>query len=193
MGKIHTIAVIPGDGTGPEVIAEGIKVLNAVSQIENFKIEFVFYDFGGDRYLRTGEVLPNSALEEFRKMDAIYLGAIGHPKVKPGILEKGILLTTRFELDQYINLRPVKLYPGVDTPLKDKGPADIDFVVVRENTEGLYTGSGGFLKRGRLMKWPSKNPSIPAKGWNAVFAMLLISAANGIKRRNLPFAERPMF
>ena len=148
MGKMHTIAVIPGDGTGPEVIAEGIKVLNAVSRIENFKIEFVFYDFGGDRYLRTGEVLPNSALEEFRKMDAIYLGAIGHPKVKPGILEKGILLTTRFELDQYINLRPIKLYPGVDTPLKDKGPADIDFVVVRENTEGLYTGSGGFLKKG---------------------------------------------
>jgi 3-isopropylmalate dehydrogenase len=148
MGKIHTIAVIPGDGTGPEVIAEGIKVFNAVSQIENFKIEFVFYDFGGDRYLRTGEVLPNSALEEFRKMDAIYLGAIGHPKVKPGILEKGILLTTRFELDQYINLRPIKLYPGVDTPLKDKGPADIDFVVVRENTEGLYTGSGGTLKKG---------------------------------------------
>jgi len=148
VGKMHTIAVIPGDGTGPEVIAEGIKVLNAVSQIENFKIEFVFYDFGGDRYLRTGEVLPNSALEEFRKMDAIYLGAIGHPKVKPGILEKGILLTTRFELDQYINLRPIKLYPGVDTPLKDKGPSDIDFVVVRENTEGLYTGSGGFLKKG---------------------------------------------
>ena len=148
MGKMHTIAVIPGDGTGPEVIAEGIKVLNAVSRIENFKIEFVFYDFGGDRYLRTGEVLPNSSLEEFRKMDAIYLGAIGHPKVKPGILEKGILLTTRFELDQYINLRPIKLYPGVDTPLKDKGPADIDFVVVRENTEGLYTGSGGFLKKG---------------------------------------------
>jgi len=148
MGNIHTIAVIPGDGTGPEVIAEGIKVLNAVSQIENFKIEFVFYDFGGDRYLRTGEVLPNSALDEFRKMDAIYLGAIGHPKVKPGILEKGILLTTRFELDQYINLRPIKLYPGVDTPLKNKGPADIDFVVVRENTEGLYTGSGGTLKKG---------------------------------------------
>jgi len=148
MGKMHTIAVIPGDGTGPEVIAEGIKVLNAVSRIENFKIELVFYDFGGDRYLRTGEVLPNSALEEFRKMDAIYLGAIGHPKVKPGILEKGILLTTRFELDQYINLRPIKLYPGVDTPLKDKGPSDIDFVVVRENTEGLYTGSGGFLKKG---------------------------------------------
>jgi 3-isopropylmalate dehydrogenase len=148
MGTTHTIAVIPGDGTGPEVIAEGIKVLNAVSQIENFKLDFVFYDLGGERYLRTGEILPSSVLEELRKMGAIYLGAIGHPKVKPGILEKGILLSTRFELDQYINLRPVKLYPGVETPLKDKGPADIDFVVVRENTEGLYTGSGGVLKKG---------------------------------------------
>ena len=148
MTKTYTIAIIPGDGTGPEVIAEGIKVLNAVSQVENFKIEFIFYDFGGERYLRTGEVLPSSALEEFRKMDALYLGAIGHPEVKPGILEKGILLTTRFELDQYINLRPVKLYPGVETPLKNKGPEEIDFVVIRENTEGLYTGSGGILKKG---------------------------------------------
>jgi 3-isopropylmalate dehydrogenase len=148
MGKTHTIAVIPGDGTGPEVIAEGIKVINAVSQIENFKLDLAYYDLGGERYLRTGEILPVTVLDELRKMDAIYLGAIGHPKVKPGILEKGILLTTRFELDQYINLRPVKLYPGVETPLKDKGPKDIDFVVVRENTEGLYTGSGGVLKKG---------------------------------------------
>ncbi|HPC44364.1 MAG TPA: 3-isopropylmalate dehydrogenase, partial [Candidatus Latescibacteria bacterium] len=102
----------------------------------------------GERYLRTGETLPDGALDELREFDAIYLGAIGHPDVKPGILEKGILLRTRFELDQYINLRPVKLYPNVDCPLKDKGPADIDFVVIRENTEGLYTGSGGFLKKG---------------------------------------------
>ena len=148
MTKDYTIAVIPGDGTGPEVVAEGIKALNAVAEIENFNLSFVSYDFGGDRYLRTGETLPLSALEELRTMDAIYLGAIGHPGVKPGILEKEILLTIRFELDQYINLRPVKLYPGVETPLKDKGPEDIDLVVVRENTEGLYTGSGGFLKKG---------------------------------------------
>lgn len=148
MPKTYKIAVIGGDGTGPEVVAEGIKVLNASSQKYGFKLDFTYLDFGGERYLRTGEVLPDSALNDLRKFDAIYLGAIGHPDVKPGILEKGILLRIRFELDQYINLRPVKLYPGVDCPLKDKGPEHIDFVVVRENTEGLYTGTGGFLKKG---------------------------------------------
>jgi 3-isopropylmalate dehydrogenase len=146
--KTYKIAVIPGDGTGPEVIAEGLKVLAAAAEATGFKYETVEYDFGGERYLKTGEVLPDSALEEFKKMDVIYLGAVGHPQVKPGILEKGILLKLRFEFDQYINLRPVKLYPGVWTPLKDKGPEDIDFVVVRENTEGLYTGVGGFFKKG---------------------------------------------
>lgn len=148
MSKSFKIAVLPGDGTGPEVINEGLKVINAVSKVENFKIETVHYDLGGARYLKTGETLPESVIAELRKFDAIYLGAIGHPDVKPGILEKGVLLKLRFELDQYINLRPVKLYPGVDTPLKDKKPEDIDFVVVRENTEGLYTGAGGFLKKG---------------------------------------------
>lgn len=146
--RSYRIAVIPGDGTGPEVVAEGLKVLGAVAPRYGFRCETHTYDFGGDRYLRTGEVLPDSAVEELRQFDAIYLGAIGHPQVKPGILEKGILLRLRFELDQYINLRPVKLYPGVDTPLKDKGSDDIDFVVVRENTEGLYCGAGGFLRKG---------------------------------------------
>jgi 3-isopropylmalate dehydrogenase len=145
---MYKIAVIPGDGTGPEVINEGLKVLKAVSQKVCFKYETVHYDLGGERYKRTGETLSDILLEELRSTDAIYLGAIGHPEVKPGILEKGILLKIRFGLDQYINLRPVKLYPGVETPLKDKGPDDIDFVVVRENTEGLYVGSGGFIKRG---------------------------------------------
>ncbi|RDV84740.1 3-isopropylmalate dehydrogenase [Ammonifex thiophilus] len=144
----YRIAVIPGDGTGPEQVREGLKVLEAVAQLEGFKYETVIYDFGGERYLRTGETLPDGAIEELKQFHAIYLGAIGHPDVKPGILEKGILLRLRFELDQYINLRPVKLYPGVETPLKDKGPEDIDFVVVRENTEGLYCGAGGFLRRG---------------------------------------------
>jgi len=148
MPKTYNIAVIPGDGTGPEVVTEGIKVLNAISEKSGFKLSFTYFDFGGDRYLKTGEVLPDNATDELRKYDAIYLGAIGHPDVKPGILEKGILLRLRFELDQYINLRPVKLYPGIDCPLKDKGPEHIDFVVVRENTEGLYAGSGGFLKKG---------------------------------------------
>ncbi len=146
--KAYRIAVIPGDGTGPEVMREGMKVVNAASSLCNFKCETVNYDFGGDRYLRTGETLPDSFLEEAKSFDAIYLGAIGHPGVKPGILEKGILLKMRFALDQYINLRPVKLYPGVWTPLKDKGPDEIDFVVVRENTGDLYAGGGSFVNRG---------------------------------------------
>lgn len=146
--KSYKIAVIPGDGTGPEVVAEGVKALEAAASRFGFQVEFDSYDFGGDRYLRTGETLPLSAVEELKGFDAIFLGAIGHPDVAPGILEKGILLKLRFELDQYINLRPVKLYPGVDCPLKDKGPEHIDFVVVRENTEGLYAGAGGVLKKG---------------------------------------------
>jgi 3-isopropylmalate dehydrogenase len=144
----YRIAVIPGDGTGPEVVAEGLKVLNAIAGPANLKFDYVHYDLGGERYLRTGEILPGSVLEELRQFKAIYLGAIGHPEVKPGILEKGILLRIRFELDQYVNLRPVVLYPGVETPLKDKGPEDIDFTIVRENTEGLYAGAGGNLKYG---------------------------------------------
>ena len=148
MGKSYRIAVVPGDGTGPEVIAEGLKVLKAASAKYGFKLNLSHYDLGGERYKRTGEILSDETIEELRKFDAIYLGAIGHPDVKAGILEKGILLKLRFALDQYINLRPVKLYAGVDTPLKDKKPEDIDFVVVRENTEGLYAGAGGFLKKG---------------------------------------------
>ncbi|HEX4144244.1 MAG TPA: 3-isopropylmalate dehydrogenase [Pirellulales bacterium] len=141
------IAVIGGDGTGPEVAAEGLKVLAAVARLEKFEYETTDFDFGGERYLRTGETLPAGAVDALRKFDAIFLGAVGHPDVAPGILEKGLLLELRFQLDQYINLRPVKLFPGVETPLSGKGPADIDFVVVRENTEDLYCGVGGFLKK----------------------------------------------
>ena len=148
MGKTYKIAVMGGDGTGPEVAAEGLKVLQAASGKFNFNLELTDFDYGGERYIRTGEVLPDNAVEELNKHDAIFLGAIGHPDVKPGILEKGILLSLRFALDQYINLRPVILYPNVETPLKNKGPEDIDFVVVRENTEGLYAGAGGVLKKG---------------------------------------------
>jgi 3-isopropylmalate dehydrogenase len=148
MSKEYKIAVIPGDGTGPEVVAEGIKVLETVAGKCDFRLKFTNYNLGGDHYKATGEILPDTVLESLSKFDAIYLGAIGHPDVKPGILEKGILLKLRFHFDQYINLRPVKLYEGVKTPLRDKGPEDIDFVVVRENTEGLYAGAGGCLKRG---------------------------------------------
>ena len=144
----YRIAVLPGDGTGPEVVREGLKALEAAAAKTGFSYDLEHYDLGGDRYLKTGDILPDSALEELRGFDAIFLGAIGHPDVEPGILEKGLLLRLRFELDQYINLRPVKLYPNVECPLKDKGPEDIDFVVVRENTEGLYSGMGGFQYKG---------------------------------------------
>lgn len=146
--KSYDIAVIGGDGTGPEVIAEAIKVLDTAGKRFGLKLNYTHYDLGGARYLRTKEAMPDSVVGELRKFPAILLGAIGHPEVKPGILEKGILLRLRFELEQYINLRPVKLYDERFCPLKDKKPEDIDFVVVRENNEGLYTGSGGFVFKG---------------------------------------------
>jgi 3-isopropylmalate dehydrogenase len=144
----YKIAVIPGDGTGPEVVREGMKVLEAASRKFNFKYESKTFDFGGERYLKTGKTIEESDIDGLRKYSAIYLGAIGHPDVKPGILETGILLKLRFSLDQYINLRPVKLYSSDFCPLKDKKPEDIDFVVVRENSEGLYKGMGEFKDKG---------------------------------------------
>lgn len=147
MKKTYSIALLPGDGTGPEVTREAVKVLDAAANKFGFTLDYTPYDFGGERYLKTGETLPDSAIEEFRKQHAIYLGAIGHPDVKPGILECGILLKARFELDQYINLRPVKLYRQDDCPLKGKRPEDVDFVVIRENTGGIYTGLGGVVQK----------------------------------------------
>ena len=158
------IAVIPGDGTGPEVTTEALKVLDAVSKLEGFDYSTQDFDFGGERYLKTGEILPDGAVEELRKYDAIYLGAVGHPDVPPGILEKGLLLRLRFDMDQYINLRPVKLYPGVETPLAGKGPEEIDFVVVRENTEDLYCGVGGFLKKNTVDEVATQTAIYSRKG-----------------------------
>ena len=135
MNNSYNIAVIGGDGTGPEVTREALKVAEAAGAKFGFKLNWQHYDLGGDRYLKTGEVLPDSVVTELRKFKAIYLGAVGHPEVKPGILEKGILLRLRFELEQYINLRPVKLYRAADCPVKDKGPEHVDFIVVRENNE----------------------------------------------------------
>jgi len=146
--KNYKIGVIGGDGTGPEVVAEALKVLKAVEKKFGIKCETTQLPYDGNRYLETGITITDEEINGLKKYDAVLLGAIGHPKVAPGILEKGILLKTRFGLDQYINLRPVKLYENVWTPLKDKGPAEIDFVVVRENTEGLYVGTGGTLKKG---------------------------------------------
>ena len=145
----YKIAVIPGDGIGPEVIREGLKVLDAVAKKYNIQFAYETFDWGGDRFLATGEVMPSNAVEIMQGFDAIYLGAVGHPDVKAGIIEHQLLLGLRFGLDQYINLRPVKLYPNVYTPLKDKGPADIDYIVVRENTEDMYVGTGGFTHKGQ--------------------------------------------
>jgi 3-isopropylmalate dehydrogenase len=152
MAKSYSIAVIGGDGTGPEVVREAVKVLKVAEAKFGFKLDYHDYDVGGARYLRTGETMPDTVVEELRKHHSIFLGAIGHPEVKPGILEVGILLKTRFALDQYINLRPVKLYRTEDCPLKGKEPKDIDFVVVRENTGGIYTGVGGVVQKGTPME-----------------------------------------
>ena len=144
----YRIAVIPGDGTGPEVVGEGLKVLEAAAKKFNFKYETKTFDFSGIRYLKTGKTVADSDIAELRKYSAIYLGAVGHPDVKPGILETEVLLRLRFSLDQYINLRPVKLYNADFCPLRDKKPEDVDFVVVRENSEGLYKGMGEFRDKG---------------------------------------------
>jgi 3-isopropylmalate dehydrogenase len=144
--RSYRLGVIPGDGTGPEVVGEGLKVLDAVR--DGFEVELVRFDLGGDRYLRTGEVLPDGDLQRLRGLDAIFLGAVGHPQVRPGILERDLLLRIRFELDQYVNLRPVVRYPGVQTLILSHAEDDVDLVVVRENSEGLYSGAGGFHRKG---------------------------------------------
>ena len=143
---MYNIALIPGDGIGPEIIREGKKIIKATSSKYGIEINWIEFPFGAEHYLKTGELLPDSALKEIEDMDAIYFGAIGDPRVKPGILEKEILLKSRFYFDQYINLRPIRLYKGVSCPLKDKNPEDINFYVVRENTEDFYVGIGGRFK-----------------------------------------------
>ena len=180
------IAVIPGDGTGPEVTNEALKVLKAVSEQDGFDYELTHYDFGGDRYLQTGEILPEGAVDELKEKDAIYLGAIGHPEVQPGILEKGLLLSLRFALDQYVNLRPVTLYPGVETPLAGKGPEDIDFVVIRENTEDMYCGIGGFLKKGTADEVASQTAIYTRKGCERIIRY----AFEYTRKRNNPQGKR---
>lgn len=184
------IGVLPGDGIGPEVVREGLKVLKAVSERTGLKYELVHYDFGGNRYLKTGEVLPDSALEEFKKLDAIYLGAVGHPDVKPGILEKGLLLRIRFDLDMYVNLRPIKLYPGVYTPIKEKGPEEIDFVVVRENTECLYCGVGGFLKKGTPEEVAVQEMIYTRKGTERIIRWAFEYTKKRNKRKKLTMVDK---
>lgn len=144
----HRVAVIPGDGVGTEVTSEAVKVLDAAADRFGFTTEQTEYDLGGHRYLSTGEVLPPSVQDELDDHDAILLGAVGTPDVPPGVLERGLLLKLRFDFDQYINLRPVKLYEGVPTPIAGLTPDRCDLVVIRENTEGMYTGIGGVFKKG---------------------------------------------
>ena len=140
----HPIGVIRGDGTGPEVVGEALKVLDAV----DVRVRLVEFDLGAERYLRTGEVLPDGELERLRTMDAVLLGAVGDPRVRPGVLERDLLLRIRFELDQYVNLRPIVRYPGVETLVPTHSQDDVNMVVVRENSEGLYSGAGGFHRKG---------------------------------------------
>ncbi|MEA2550335.1 MAG: 3-isopropylmalate dehydrogenase [Actinomycetota bacterium] len=146
MTPSYTVGVIRGDGTGPEVVNEALKVMESVR--EGFEVSLVEFDLGADRYLRTGETLPDDELERMRTCDAILLGAVGDPRVKPGILERDLLLRARFQLDQYVNLRPVVRYPGVKTLVPSHSEDDVNFVVVRENSEGLYSGAGGFHRKG---------------------------------------------
>ncbi|HMO14638.1 MAG TPA: 3-isopropylmalate dehydrogenase [Pirellulaceae bacterium] len=183
------LAVIPGDGTGLEVTREALKVLDAVSKIENFKVELTELDYGGERYLKTGKVLPDGGIDALRKFDAIYLGAVGHPDVPPGIIERELLLNARFQLDQYINLRPVNLFPGVETPLANKTPEDIDFVVVRENTEDLYAGIGGYLKKGTPDEVATQTAIYSRKGCERCIRW----AFEFTRRRNNPKGKRLTF
>jgi len=148
MSRTLTLALIPGDGIGTEVVAEAMKVLDAIAPAADLQVQTTEYDLGARRYNATGELLPDTVIEELRGFDAIMLGAIGDPSVKPGILERGVLLPLRFVMDHHVNLRPVKLYPGVMGPLAGKGPEEIDFVVCREGTEGPYVGAGGTLRMG---------------------------------------------
>jgi 3-isopropylmalate dehydrogenase len=147
MGANYSLALIPGDGIGTEVVAEAVKVLSAVARVGGFTFETTEYDLGAKRYNATGELLPEYIIDELRLADAILLGAIGDPSVAPGVLERGVLLPLRFTMDHHVNLRPVKLYEGVTGPLVGKGPQDIDFIVCREGTEGPYVGVGGVLRK----------------------------------------------
>jgi len=152
VGDSYHLACVPGDGIGPEVVAEARKTVDAAAARFGFGVDWVDFDLGAERWLRTGEALPDVAVKELRETDAILLGAVGRPDVPPGVLERGLLLRLRFELDLYVNLRPVKLYPGVVSPLAGVGPDDLDLLVVRENTEGVYAGAGGVVHRGTPME-----------------------------------------
>lgn len=186
IGRLYRIAVIAGDGIGPEVVREGLKVLDAACQAERVRYETAEFDLGGERYLRTGETLPESVLEELKQFDAICFGAIGHPDVSPGVLERGLLLQLRFALDLFVNLRPVKLYPGVDTPLKGKTPDEIDFVVIRENTEDVYALEGTAFRYGTPDEVALQTAIYTKRGTERIIRYAFELAGRRAKEQNKP-------
>ena len=184
----HRIGVIRGDGTGPEVVGEGLKVLEAVR--DGFDVELIGFDLGADRYLRTGDVLPDEELEQLGRCDAIFLGAVGDPRVRPGILERDLLLKIRFGLDQWVNLRPVVRYPGVQTLLPSHTEEDVDLVVVRENSEGLYTGAGGFHRKGTRHEVAIQESINTRHGVERIVRYAFELAASASRRRKLTLVHK---
>ncbi len=184
----HRIGVIRGDGTGPEVVGEGLKVLEAVR--DGFDVELVDFDLGADRYLRTGDVLPDEELDQLGRCDAIFLGAVGDPRVRPGILERDLLLKIRFGLDQWVNLRPVVRYPGVQTLVPSHTEEDVDLVVVRENSEGLYTGAGGFHRKGTPHEVAVQESINTRHGVERIVRYAFELAASASRRRKLTLVHK---
>ncbi|WP_283134150.1 3-isopropylmalate dehydrogenase [Rhizohabitans arisaemae] len=183
MRESMRMAVIPGDGIGTEVVAEGLKVLEAALAGEAIKPELTMYDLGAGRWHATGETLPDQVLAEIREHDVIFLGAVGDPSVPSGILERDLLLRLRFELDHYVNLRPVKLFPGVATPLSGVRPEDLDMLVVREGTEGPYAGAGGVLRRGTPQEIATQESLNTAFGVERVVRYAFQQAANRPRKK----------
>jgi 3-isopropylmalate dehydrogenase len=190
MGKTYKLAVIPGDGVGPEVTDEGLKVLAKAADLFGFAYETKTYPFGADHYLATHEFMPEGQLDEFRTMDAILLGAIGDPRLPPGLVERGVIAATRFGLDLYINLRPIKLYAEHLCPIKDKKPEDVDLVVVRENTEDLYTGIGGHFKKGTPDEVVIANQIFTRKGCERAVRYAFDLARKRGKRKKLTLVDK---
>ncbi|HXW51858.1 MAG TPA: 3-isopropylmalate dehydrogenase [Candidatus Acidoferrales bacterium] len=190
MSKTYRIAVIPGDGVGPEVTAQGLAVLARAAQLFDFRYETTEFPFGSEHYLATGELLPEGQLDRFRTYDAILLGAIGDPRLPPGLVERGVIAAIRFGLDLYINLRPIKLYAERLCPIKGKTPADVDMIVVRENTEDLYTGMGGYFKRGTPDEVVIANQIFTRKGCERAVRYAFALAASRNKRNKLTLVDK---
>ncbi len=188
--KTYRIGGLPGDGIGEEVVREGMRVMKALSERYGFRYESVHYPFGADHFLATGEIIPDSAFAEMKKMDAIYLGAIGDPRVETGKLERGIVGRLRWDLDLYVNLRPVRLYAEHLCPLKGKKPADLDVLVVRENTEGIYLGIGGFLRKGTEHEVATQETIYTRRGVERVIRYAFDACRRRNQKRKLTLVDK---